>query len=222
MLVEREDQLASLVPPLFAMRLVTVHVSSVLPTWIWSLWSHHRPEFWRSILPLEKKLAFLTVSTAAASLVLIWDYILTFRMEVDLVWESKWNFMKGLYLFQCYMPFIDSIWFFLYRQSHISPIFLCSFFLRSNRDKSDRGYVLEAIFRNWRFVKSPSPHRPKVQGTHFVFSVGSHCGQCIREQVQPYTPGSGGTIGIYQWSSHYGHGLCGIGTRNCPLFFRFF
>ena len=40
--------------------------------------------------------------------------------------------MKGLYLFQRYIPFIDSISIFLYRQSHISPIFLCSFFLRSN------------------------------------------------------------------------------------------
>jgi len=31
-------------------------------------------------------------------------------MEVDLVWKSKWNFMKGLYLFQRYLPFIDTVW----------------------------------------------------------------------------------------------------------------
>jgi len=29
-------------------------------------------------------------------------------MEVDLVWKSKWTFMKGLYFFQRYLPFIDT------------------------------------------------------------------------------------------------------------------
>ena len=67
----------------------------------------------------------------------IWDYILTFRMEVDLVWKSKWNFMKGLYLFQRYLPFIDTIGLVFYRKSNVSPIFLCSFFLRSNGGKFD-------------------------------------------------------------------------------------
>ena len=65
--------------------------------------------------------------------------------------------MKGLYLFQRYIPFIDSISIFLYRQSHISSIFLCSFFLRSNGGKFDRKYVLEAKLRKWRFVKSTIP-----------------------------------------------------------------
>jgi len=44
----------------------------------------------------------------------IWDYILTFRMEIDLVWKSKWNFMKGLYIFQRYSPFLDAIFRALY------------------------------------------------------------------------------------------------------------
>ena len=42
-----------------------------------------------------------------------WDYILTFEMEVDFVWKSKWNFMKGLYLFQRYLPFTELTWFIL-------------------------------------------------------------------------------------------------------------
>ena len=45
-----------------------------------------------------------------------------FSMEVDLVWKSEWNFMKGLYLFQRYFPFID-ITLTLYRQSDFFPIF---------------------------------------------------------------------------------------------------
>jgi len=53
-----------------------------------------------------------------------WDYILTFGMEVDLVWKSKWNFMKGLYLFQRYLTFILPIQMIAYCQSDVFPIFL--------------------------------------------------------------------------------------------------
>ena len=49
----------------------------------------------------------------------LWDYILTFQMEVDLVWGSKLNFMKGLYFFQCYLPFVETIWMVLIRQSDV-------------------------------------------------------------------------------------------------------
>jgi hypothetical protein len=65
--------------------------------------------------------------------------------------------MKGLYLFQRYLPFIDTVLVLLYRQSDVSPIFLCSFFLRSNGGKSDGNYVLEANVREWRFVKLTHP-----------------------------------------------------------------
>jgi len=58
-----------------------------------------------------------------ASTMYIWDYILLFGMEVDLVWKSKWSFMKGLYLFQRYLSFID-ITIILYCQSDCFPIFL--------------------------------------------------------------------------------------------------
>jgi len=66
--------------------------------------------------------------------------------------------MKGLYLFQRYLPFIDNVWLVFYRQSDISPIFLCSFFYRSNGGKFDGDYVSEAMLRDWRFVKSTRPH----------------------------------------------------------------
>ena len=107
-----------------------------------------------------------------ASTMLIWDYILTFRMEADLVWRSKWNFVKGLYLFQRYLPFIDTVWLVLYRQSDVSLIFFSSFFLRSSGGKSDRDYMLEDNFRDWRLVESTRPHiLHKVKGTHFVSSI---------------------------------------------------
>jgi len=46
----------------------------------------------------------------ATCTIFIWDCLLTFSMEVDLVWKSKWNFMKGLYLFQRYLPLVDTVW----------------------------------------------------------------------------------------------------------------
>ena len=49
----------------------------------------------------------------------LWDYILTFQMEVDLVWKSKWNFMKALYLFQRYLPFLETIWLDFIRPSDV-------------------------------------------------------------------------------------------------------
>ena len=62
-----------------------------------------------------------------ACVVFLWDYTLTFGMEVDLVWKSKWNFMKGLYLFQRYLPFTEAIWLPLYCKPDEPPIILCSF-----------------------------------------------------------------------------------------------
>ena len=67
-----------------------------------------------------------------------WDYILTFEMEVDLVWKSNWNFIKGLYLFQRYLPFAELIWFILFSQSDVLSIFSCSMlFYRAHGGHSD-------------------------------------------------------------------------------------
>jgi len=60
---------------------------------------------------------------------MIWDYALTFRMEVDLVWNAQWNFMKGLYLLQRYLPFIDTISIALYCQPDVFFYLLPSPFL---------------------------------------------------------------------------------------------
>jgi len=46
-----------------------------------------------------------------------------FNMELDLVWKSRWTLMKGLYLFQCYLPFIEIINI-LYCQFNLLPVFL--------------------------------------------------------------------------------------------------
>ncbi|PPR06759.1 hypothetical protein CVT24_013066 [Panaeolus cyanescens] len=56
----------------------------------------------------------VTSFNVAAVVVFLWDYFLTFSAEVDLVWNSKWNFMKVLFLVQRYMPFADSVGLVLY------------------------------------------------------------------------------------------------------------
>jgi len=70
----------------------------------------------------------LMLRTVMAFTIFVWDLILTFGMEVDLVWKSKGNFTKWLYLFQRYLPFIDIMTFFIARQSNVFPIFLFSLF----------------------------------------------------------------------------------------------
>ncbi|KIM35285.1 hypothetical protein M413DRAFT_79542, partial [Hebeloma cylindrosporum] len=87
-----------------------------------------------------------------ARVMFFWDYVLTFGMEVALVWKSRWNFMKGLYLFQRYLPFTDPIWSGLYRQSHnVFLVFLCLSIPRSNGGsfEGDRMSEVVLMLRTW-------------------------------------------------------------------------
>ena len=78
----------------------------------------------------------------------LWDYILTFGMEADLVWKSKGNFMKGLFRFQRYLPFTDIVLIFVTCQSDIIPIFLFTlFFCSSNGSNFEGNRVSEDILR---------------------------------------------------------------------------
>ena len=55
-------------------------------------------------------------SLVAASTFFVWDYILTIPLELDLVWRSKWNALKFIYLVQRYLPFVDTVGLVLYRE----------------------------------------------------------------------------------------------------------
>ena len=72
--------------------------------------------------------ALLILAIVMACVIYIWDYALLFSVEVDLVWKSKWSFMKGLYLFQRYLPFIN-ITTRLYCQSNFPQCSYPKFFL---------------------------------------------------------------------------------------------
>ncbi|CAA7263750.1 unnamed protein product [Cyclocybe aegerita] len=46
----------------------------------------------------------------AACALFVFDYLLTFGMEVQYVWLRPWTPMKVIYFLQCYLPFIDTVW----------------------------------------------------------------------------------------------------------------
>ncbi|PPQ74693.1 hypothetical protein CVT26_007603 [Gymnopilus dilepis] len=58
---------------------------------------------------------FVARGEVAAAALYVWDYCLTFGMEVDLVWSSRWNIIKVLFLVQRYLPFIDTCILTIYR-----------------------------------------------------------------------------------------------------------
>ena len=68
----------------------------------------------------------LMLRTVMACTMFFWDLILTFRMEVDLVWKSKGTFMKWLYLFQRYWPMTDIMVIYIIGQSDLFPLLLFS------------------------------------------------------------------------------------------------
>ena len=122
----------------------------------------------------------LILAIVAASALFIWDYILTFGMEIDLVWKSKWNLMKGLYLFQRYLPFIDTVWLVLYRQPDAFSISLpWLFFSRSNGGEFDEDCMSKYILRQWRFVRLTLAWSRRIYFYESSTNDSRNC--CIRE-----------------------------------------
>ncbi|KAF9448155.1 hypothetical protein P691DRAFT_775627 [Macrolepiota fuliginosa MF-IS2] len=44
----------------------------------------------------------------ASTTIMAFDWLLTFNMEFALIWNTKWNWTKILYLITRYMPFVDT------------------------------------------------------------------------------------------------------------------
>ncbi|KIM49918.1 hypothetical protein M413DRAFT_439047 [Hebeloma cylindrosporum] len=68
------------------------------------------------IQALESRLLAINFDIAAST-VWVWDYLLTFQLERELVWTSKWNFIKVLFLLQRYLPLFDTAFLTLYHQN---------------------------------------------------------------------------------------------------------
>ncbi|KDR75682.1 hypothetical protein GALMADRAFT_248296 [Galerina marginata CBS 339.88] len=58
----------------------------------------------------------VTYADVAASTVFAYDWLITLSMEIELIWRSRWNFIKILFLLQRYLPFLDTCFLELYRQ----------------------------------------------------------------------------------------------------------
>ncbi|KAG7085562.1 hypothetical protein E1B28_003118 [Marasmius oreades] len=46
---------------------------------------------------------------ASSSAILVYDYLLTIRLEIELVWLSPFNWISIVYLIQRYLPFVDTL-----------------------------------------------------------------------------------------------------------------
>ncbi|KDR75688.1 hypothetical protein GALMADRAFT_226328 [Galerina marginata CBS 339.88] len=55
------------------------------------------------------------VTQVSAAALWAYDYFLTLGMEIELVWTTKWNIIKVLFLVQRYLPLIDTCILTLYR-----------------------------------------------------------------------------------------------------------
>ncbi|PPR00746.1 hypothetical protein CVT24_000800 [Panaeolus cyanescens] len=46
----------------------------------------------------------------AAACLLVWDYLITLDLEVNLVWRSRMSYLKIIYLIQRYLPLLDTVY----------------------------------------------------------------------------------------------------------------
>jgi len=63
--------------------------------------------------------------TISSMIILIFDWLLMFEMEVSYIWQAPWNMMKVLYILSRYMPFIDITVAVLYVSGDILPVEIC-------------------------------------------------------------------------------------------------
>ncbi|KAG9313230.1 hypothetical protein JVU11DRAFT_6690 [Chiua virens] len=69
--------------------------------------------------------------SVAGETLLVYNYLLTFRMEMDYVWSARWTVVKALFLFNRYMNLIGQTMFTLQQLDvwHASSFKFCGHFL---------------------------------------------------------------------------------------------
>ncbi|TFK33421.1 hypothetical protein BDQ12DRAFT_691078 [Crucibulum laeve] len=78
-----------------------------------------------NILTLFQHTQIFRYLNVASIGILIYDWSLTFDLEVSLVWTARWNFIKVLFLMTRYLPFLDSIVIFYHQFKHIQNTDVC-------------------------------------------------------------------------------------------------
>ncbi|CAA7269731.1 unnamed protein product [Cyclocybe aegerita] len=52
-----------------------------------------------------------TTQSVSATVIFLWDYLLTLGLEVEHIWAGRWTVVKAIFLIQRYIPFFDIMWF---------------------------------------------------------------------------------------------------------------
>ncbi|TFK64475.1 hypothetical protein BDN72DRAFT_264353 [Pluteus cervinus] len=66
----------------------------------------------------------------AAATIYIYDLFLTLGLEIELLWPSKWCFLKVIYLIQRYLPLVDTV--ILGRYELFQNAELCEYFVKAS------------------------------------------------------------------------------------------
>ncbi|KAF8887425.1 hypothetical protein CPB85DRAFT_1335370 [Mucidula mucida] len=62
-----------------------------------------------SLIPALEHMKIVTYFEVASIALLIYEHLLTFDQEIALIWPSKWNVTKILYLLTRYLPMLDAV-----------------------------------------------------------------------------------------------------------------
>ncbi|TFK64477.1 hypothetical protein BDN72DRAFT_901536 [Pluteus cervinus] len=79
----------------------------------------------------------------AAATIYLYDLLLTLGLEVELIWSSKWCFLKAIYLIQRYLPLVDTL--LLGRYQLFKNAELCERFVKASAHISVIGVMLSEI-----------------------------------------------------------------------------
>ncbi|CAA7264313.1 unnamed protein product [Cyclocybe aegerita] len=107
-----------------------------------------------ALVELVREAMVLQMVDVAAITMFVWDYLITFGMEVEYVWCGKWNFITAVYLVQRYLPFIDTVWMMLHVEhfgANLSPE-MCTVLTNTSRYIMFVGLALSEViltFRAW-------------------------------------------------------------------------
>ncbi|TFK71028.1 hypothetical protein BDN72DRAFT_492891 [Pluteus cervinus] len=109
--------------------------------------------------------------TVASSTLYLYDLLLTFDMEVNLLWPSKWTLIKVVYLLQRYLPLIDTVIFATIWQFGDINLWTCKSLSRSSSWSFLMGMTLSEVILIRRTLAVWGNNR-KLHIAIFLFSMG--------------------------------------------------
>ncbi|TFK63777.1 hypothetical protein BDN72DRAFT_902127 [Pluteus cervinus] len=110
--------------------------------------------------------------TLVSSTLYLYDLLLTLDLEVELLWPSKWNLIKIIYLFQRYLPLIDMVIItILWQFSNVPNLHTCRILANGASWAYCIGITLSEILLTWRTI-AVWGNTTTIRVGLFVFSAG--------------------------------------------------